>query len=346
MTFATVLFGEEARWRAEDIAPIAASSAPGIIVALLIGAVAFFAANMKKLGLPDLPGMKFIDPLVLAIFLGMVVRLVVARTPVLPKLIPGMIMAPYLFVPFGIILYGAQLRFDQLAHVHPITLVWMLVTMAVTFAFIYLVGKRVFKFKNPFACLLAVGSAICGASAIAVVSPVVEADPDEMGTALITNTLLVIASFYTLAAVSSMIDPELFARAAGALLQQTGFVHMAVAKGPLQDLAMAIKTTRVGLLILIIPAIAYIVSRKIFIPWYMILFVAVGFWYSTTTIPASITDNIKLAYGLIFTTALASIGLNANIAVVVKRIGQPLILTYVAFLVSLVLFWACESLMH
>ena len=346
MSLQTVFFGEDAQWRAEDIGPAVTAGTPGIIVAILIGAAAFIVCNTKKFGLPDISFMKFIDPLVLAIFLGMVFRSVLAPTPVFTKLIPGIILAPYLFVPFGIILYGNQLRFDQLAKVHPITLAWMLVVMAISFALIFLLGMKVLKLPTPLALLLSVGSAVCGASAITVVSPVVEADPDEMGTALITNTLLVIACLFTLKAMASMVAPDTFARAAGALLQQTGFVHLAVDKGPLQDLAMAIKTTRVGLLIVIIPAISYILTKRIFIPWYMVLFVLMGILFSTTTFAPAVSDTIKLAYGLIFTTALASVGLNANIMSVLKRIGLPLVLTYAAFVICTAVFMGLESLLN
>jgi uncharacterized integral membrane protein (TIGR00698 family) len=276
----------------------------------------------------------------------MIARLVLIRTPLFPKVIPGILLAPYLFVPIGIILYGHQLRFDEMRLIHPITFVWMLLVMAVSYSLIFFVGRRLFKFSTPFANLLAAGSAVCGASAMAVISPIVEAEPDELGAGLISNTLLVIASLLSLQAIASAVSPQLFASVSGAVLQQTGFVHMAVDKGPLQDFAILLKTTRVALLIIIVPIIYYSLHRRFFFPWYMILFVVMGIISSSGNIPPSAVDGLKLAYGLIFTSALASIGLNANIMTVGKRLFQPLLLTYIVFIIAAALFLGGESLLH
>jgi uncharacterized integral membrane protein (TIGR00698 family) len=346
MNVKDLFFSQEAQWRAEDIAPVAVESAPGLVVAAVLGTVAFMAANLKKYGLPEFELMKYIDPLVLAIVLGMLVRATIGKTKVLTKLLPGIILAPYLFIPIGIILYGTQLRFDKMGEIHPSTFLWLIVTMGFSFAAIFISATKIFKTSAPLANLLAAGSAVCGASAIAVVSPVVDAEPDELGAALITNTLLVIASLFTLKAITALVSPELFATTAGALLQQTGFVHMAVPKGPLQDLAMLLKTTRVALLVVIVPTIYYILHKRLFFPWYMVLFVMVGCLYSTTHLPSSITDAIKVIFGIIFTTGLASIGLNANILSAGKSVVKSFAATYVAFVLAGALFLTLETFLH
>lgn len=334
-----VFFGESSGFKLKDIGPVFVESIPGLLLVFLTGFLAYFLTKTTKFGFEAIPYMKYVDILVLAVVLGMLVRLIFAKTKFMNKLLPGIILAPVLLIPFGIILYGMKFRVDKLAKVDPLSLVWLMVIMAVTLFLIYWLSVKVFKQSKKMGFLLGTGSAVCGASAIAITSPVVEADPDEMGTALVTNTLIVIASLFILKWITGLFSPEQWAAMAGSLLHQTGFVKIAVAKGPLQDLALLIKSTRVALLILIIPVVYYMNKKKLFIPWYMILFIGMGLLYSYAAPEKAVTDNLKLAYSLIFTTALASIGMNANIVNVFKRLGKPFLITLIAFVAGILLFW-------
>ena len=346
MQLKTVFLGEDSGWRSGDILPVLKESLPGIIVAALLGTTAFALCNPKTFDLPTIDFMKYIDPLVLSIFLGMVARLCIGRSALLPKMMPGILLAPYLFIPVGIILYGLNLRFDELSRINANTLTWMFLTTAFSFTAIYLLATKVFGLSKPLACLLGAGSAVCGASAMTVVRPVVDAEPDELGAGLVTNTLLVIISLFMLKLISPFFTPTVFATTAGALLQQTGFVKMAVPHGDLQDLAMAVKSTRVALLIILVPVLNYMTRSKIYIPWYLILFIFVGILNSLSPFPPALTDKLKLCYGIIFNTALVSVGMNAHLAAVSRRIAVPLLITTVVFAISTAMFAVAEHLSH
>jgi uncharacterized integral membrane protein (TIGR00698 family) len=346
MQLKSIFLGEDSGWRTSDIVPVLSESLPGIVTAAALGVLAFALCAPKEFGLPTIEFMQYIDSLVLSIFLGMVARLVIEPTNSLPKMMPGILLAPYLFIPVGIIFYGLNLRFDELARIHSSTLIWMLLTTAFSFTTIYLLSTRVFGLSKPMASLLGAGSAVCGASAMTVVRPVVDAEPDELGTGLVSNTLLVIISLFILKSISTFFVPAVYATAAGALLQQTGFVKMAVPAGDLQDLAMAVKSARVALLIVLVPVLSYISRRKIYIPWYLILFVLVGIVNSVSPFPAAIADKLKLFYGIIFNTALVSVGMNAHLSSVSRRVAIPLLITIVIFVISTVIFAGGEHFFH
>ena len=65
----------------------------------------------------------------------------------------------------------------------------------------------------------------------------------------------------------------------GSLTFQTGFAKMGLkvlGNDELYDFGLALKVIRVSLLLFSIPIIAYLIKKKLFIPWYMVLFFVAG----------------------------------------------------------------------
>ena len=80
--------------------------------------------------------------------------------------------------------------------------------------------------------LIATGSAICGASAIVVVSPSIDAEPEETSTSLLVITgvgLLAMMVYPILRSMFNLSD-EMYALLSGATLHQTGLVRAAIAQ--------------------------------------------------------------------------------------------------------------------
>lgn len=107
---------------------------------------------------------------------------------------------------WGVILIGATLDFKDIGSQGPRMLAVILVTMSVGYFVIYALG-RLFDLSPALSTLLAVGTTICGGSAIAVTAPLIKAKEEETCYAIGTITL------WGLAAI--LVYPQI-ARALGA----------------------------------------------------------------------------------------------------------------------------------
>lgn len=338
MKLKTIFVGEGPEIRPREIKLVFRESLPGLALVAGLGFLSYLLTHLPQFGFSDVSWMRFIDTLVLAVVLGMVARLGVTKTRGLTnRLLPGILLAPMLFIPLGIALYGMSFRLDQMSKLDGSVIMTALLAMLISMLAIYFLAVRVFKLSKKLAYLLGVGSAICGASAIAITSPAINADPDEMGAALVTNTLLALLSLLILKWIASWMAPQFWAMTAGALLPQTGFVKLAVV-GELQDYALLVKTLRVSMLLVLVPLTYYFVQGKLFIPWYLILFAVVGLWYSFAAPGKELTAILKTTYDLLFSTALAGIGLNANLGAVMRKIWMPLLITTSVFCVGAALY--------
>ena len=94
---------------------------------------------------------------------------------------------------WGIVLLGVGFTF-RVAQELPLGLVVMFVTMVLGFSFVYVVGRRI-GLPEKLSVLLAVGTTICGGSAIAITAPLIRAEEEETSYAVGT---IVVAAFLLL----------------------------------------------------------------------------------------------------------------------------------------------------
>jgi len=103
---------------------------------------------------------------------------------------------------------------------------------------------------------------------------------------------------------------------------------------------------RVVLLVVAVPVVSYLIRKRIFIPWYLVLFVVVALVFSYAPLGAGISQGVINVYEVSFSAALASIGMNANVLHVFKRLFKPLVLVMLVFVVDLALWWFTHGLIH
>jgi len=94
---------------------------------------------------------------------------------------------------WGIMLLGAGFSL-RVASELPLSLIIILVSMAVGFGFVYVAARKA-GLPEKFSALLAVGTSICGGSAIAITSPLIKAKQEETSYSVST---IVIAAFLLL----------------------------------------------------------------------------------------------------------------------------------------------------
>ena len=160
---------------AATAAPGARGLAPGVLVALLLaaGCVALTAA------VPVVPG------LLVAIVLGAAAR-AVGLVPA--ALDPGLAWTARRVLRTGVVLLGLQLSVGDLLGLGLREVAVLLVTVAATFGVTLWLGPRL-RVGRALTLLIATGFSICGAAAVAAMSPVADAEEDDVATAVALVTL-------------------------------------------------------------------------------------------------------------------------------------------------------------
>ena len=108
--------------------------------------------------------------------------------PRIRPLDPGLRFASQRVLRSGIILLGARLSLGEIARIGLPSTVAIVITMAVSFS-VVLVVARLVHVERPLAVLIAVGSAVCGNTAIVATAPVIGARAREVAYAVATITL-------------------------------------------------------------------------------------------------------------------------------------------------------------
>ncbi len=152
---------------------------PGWLLMAAVGVLAMLLSNLVTAG-----GKHPLEATALAVIIGLLARNIGA-VPVVFHAGVKQFEKPLIW---GVILIGATLNFKDIGSQGPRMLAIILVTMTVSYFVIYALG-RMFKLTPALSTLLAVGTTICGGSAIAVTAPLIKAKEEETCYAIGTITL-------------------------------------------------------------------------------------------------------------------------------------------------------------
>ena len=185
-----------------------------------------------------------IGEVVVAIALGLVVSAAVGPRPVLA---PGLSLAVRRLLRIGVVLLGARLSLDAVAAVGASVILLVVVLIVVTLA-LGLVAGRLAGLPLPLTLLLAVGTAICGNSAILATAPLLGAEHRHVSVAVATITIfgLLAVLLYPLLGRAVGMDELTFGRWAGLAVNDTSqVVATGLAYGPAAgDTAVVVKLVR------------------------------------------------------------------------------------------------------
>lgn len=321
---------------------------PGVAISVLLGLLSY--AIKKWINSP------IADPLLIALFLGITCRMFIRNRE---EIKAGVSLSPAIFLPVGIIFYGANnLNFAILTEINASMLVLLFIIMGVYIGSILFLGKILGQ-KKQITYLTAAGSSICGASAIAVTSPAIDADPDDISISLLSVAVTAFVGFsLVLPFLIALFDLPFITKSflSGSILQFTGLVKVADRFMPYfksgdgsqeaASIAISIKAVRYLGLIVVIPLFASMIKKKFFIPWFLWAFLAAGLcgtWlyvnncalYSSALVPL-----IKPVHVVSWTIAMAAIGLNADIHNLFSNNGSKAILmAFTGFLAASITFF-------
>ncbi|WP_267225021.1 YeiH family protein [Dyella silvae] len=308
--------------------PTLAQRLPGLLLSVAIALAALALGKVAPL----------IGGPVFGIVLGILVRNLVAPGGTYTA---GIQFAGKQVLQWSIIALGFGLSLDQVAKTGLESLSVTLVTITVAFLTAWLLG-RMLKVHDKLKILIGVGTAICGGSAIAAITPIIK--PDEHDTAFAISTIflfnLVAVLLFPLLGHLLHLSDLGFGLWAGTAINDTSSV---VAAGysfskEAGDYATIVKLTRATLIIPISLALAFAVAwkqkkqgasdfslRRIF-PWFILWFLVASGVRTMGLVPAAIQPALHVAAEFLIIVALTAIGLSANLRKMASTGVRPILL--------------------
>ena len=291
------------------------SIVPGLLLAALIALIALeFGSRFPILGAP-----------VAGILMGMVLRNSVGVAPIFR---PGLQFSSKTILRWSIVGLGFGLSLQQVARTGMDSLVVTLVTISGALLTAWVLGKWL-GIPSRLKTLIGVGTAICGGSAIAAVSPIIKSEEHETAFAISTIFLFDIIGVLTFPALGywmGMSDTG-FGTWAGTAINDTASV---VAAGysfsdAAGDYGTVVKLTRATMIIPICLGLVawqmwhnkkagntHINFRQIF-PWFILWFVVASAIRSTGLIPEVLDEPLRFGAKFLIVLALTAIGLSSDL---------------------------------
>ena len=317
---------------------------PGLAIAASIAAVAFVVEYLIKNNTAGV-----VSPLVIAVVLGALI----SNLGMLPENCRiGLGFAARNLLRLGIVLLGLQLSFSQVRELGAPGLALVIVVVAATFAGTQWLGKKM-GLSPGLSLLVATGFSICGASAIAAMRPVSDADDDDMAYAIALVTICGTLAIFLLPAIGEIIgfSGAQFGSWVGASVHDVAQTVATAASGndDAQDAAIVVKLTRVMLLAPLVAAVSFTRRRKLshtnitdsktqkaklppVIPLFIVGFIAAISINSSFNLPSEFLSNVKWLEKSLLACALVGLGAGVD-ARKLRRVGtRPLALGLISWI--------------
>lgn len=308
---------------------------PGLVVALLVGAACLGLTAL----VPVLPG------LLVAIVLGAAAR----SAGLLPAVLePGLAWTGRRVLRLGVVLLGLQLSLGDLLGLGLREVLVLLATVAATFAATLWLGPRL-GVAPRLTLLVASGFSICGAAAVAAMSPVADADEEEVATAVALVTVYGSLALVAVPLLSGLLG--LTDRTAGlwAGMSVHEVAQVVAAAGTVSAAALSVavvaKLARVVLLAPLVAGVGVVrrraagapaagVRRPPLVPLFVVGFVLAVVVRTLGLVPDAVLPAVKPVTTLALAAAMTALGTQIHLGRLVRTGGRPLLLGAAATLVA------------
>lgn len=222
---------------------------PGLALAGVVALLGWSAHYLVPAALKDA-----ISPVLFIVLLGVAV----SNLLILPlRYLPGIRFTMRQLLRFGIVLMGARLALNEVAHVGVQSLLLIVALILIAVAVAMAIG-RMLKIPQKLAVMIAVGTAVCGGSAIAAIAPVIKARDEEFSFAVSVNTLMGMLAVLSFPLIGHLFgwNDQFFGMWAGTAVNDTAQVlATAYAYSPAAgDTATIIKLVRNSLMVFVVVA--------------------------------------------------------------------------------------------
>jgi uncharacterized integral membrane protein (TIGR00698 family) len=303
---------------------------PGVLIAAATALVATLLARFIPLaGAP-----------VLAIVLGMLLRL---PAPLPRSLHAGFAFSGKYVLQAAIIVSGFGLSLAAVVRTGWDTLPVTVGTIAVALVLAPIVG-RMLKLDSTLEHLVGVGTAICGASAIAAVASVIEPLESDVALSIATiffYNIVAVLTFPALGGLMHMTQNQFGVWAGTAINDTSSVVAAGYAFGSeAGQHATIVKLTRATFILPVVAIVAIVHARaqraggvhvpwRKVVPWFILWFVVAACVNTTGIIPEGWHPGITQASTFLISIALAAIGVQTEVARLVRSGARPLALGFV-----------------
>jgi uncharacterized integral membrane protein (TIGR00698 family) len=127
---------------------------------------------------------------------AIVIGLLISNTVGIPRIFQAGVATYEFWLKAGIVLLGSRFLLGDILHLGGISLLLVAVALTLSLTFMHLLGRS-FKLKPKLTSLLAVGSSICGVSAIIAAKPAIDADDEDASYAIAAILALGALSLFT-----------------------------------------------------------------------------------------------------------------------------------------------------
>lgn len=334
---------------------------PGTCLSAVVATIATLLSRMVGLGTAPVLG------IVLGLLLGAVIK---PRT----ALRPGISWSASHPLRAAVVVLGAELPLAAVASQGLRSLPGIIITLTGCLAAARLLGRRL-GIRRHLRALIGVGTSICGASAIAAITPVIDAEQTDVGYAVTTIFLFNIAAVLVFPPLGHLLGlsqhsfgvfagtavNDLSSVLATASLYSAGSLHTAV----------IVKLTRTLMIVPICvilghrfrtptapqapasagqhhaahpPALARR-ARNIakLVPGFLVAFAALAALRGTGIIPASQAGTVSEVATLLITLALSAVGLSVDLAALRRAGLKPLMLGATLWVIVSLLSLTCQA---
>jgi uncharacterized integral membrane protein (TIGR00698 family) len=288
---------------------------PGLGACLAIAGVAVLLGK----------GIPVVGAPVFAILLGVAIS---AWRSVPEALEPGASFAAKTLLQLSIVLLGANLSLMQIVRGGAAALPVMFGSFVIVLALAYVCG-RMLGLDRDLRRLLAIGTAICGGSAIAALSSVIDVDASDVAYALgavFCFNIIAVVVFPPLGHALALSQSAFGLWAGTAINDTSSVVAAAFAYGHVAGSAsIVVKLTRT---LLIVPIVSFYAWKRLasqrredrtlewrtLFPWFILWFVAAATLESLGWIPVSWQVPLQSVALFVIVVALAGVGLSSDVA--------------------------------
>ncbi|NER84120.1 MAG: putative sulfate exporter family transporter [Leptolyngbya sp. SIO1D8] len=278
--------------------------------------------------LSQILGIRELNPLLLAVLLGMGCRCVWQASYAYR---PGIQFAMKRVLRLAVILLGLRLSTGEILSVGSVGLIVLVLSASSTFYITCWLG-RYLKISPKLTQLIAAGTSICGASAVVATSAAIESSEEDMAYAIAAvtgfGTLAMVS--YPLLATMLGLNAQIFGIWCGISIHEVAqVIATAFQQGNVSgELATVTKLARVLLIVPMLLSLSCQNNRgnwgqgfsSIPMPWFVLCFCGLVAINSLNIVPETIKAAVLMGNQFLLCVALAAMGLETNLRQL-KQIG-------------------------
>ncbi|HEY4191364.1 MAG TPA: YeiH family protein [Mesorhizobium sp.] len=310
-----------------------AAYVPGLVLVAVITAAAY--------GVRHLPFMSPLSPMILAIFVGMLFANVVGSNISAAE---GISISGKRLLRLAVALLGLQISFAQLAEIGVRGVGLAAIGLFSTFLFTIWMGKLLGVDRNV-ARLLAAGTAVCGASAIAAANAVTGADDEDTSYAVACITLFGTIAMFLFPFLNFVagLSSHAYGLWVGLSVHEVAQVVGAGFQGGKEagEIAVITKLSRIMMLAPLIIGMSFVLSRSSsrasdkkgqvpLVPFFVVGFLVLAALNSFGLVPEAIRSPIVTATPVLLTAAMAALGLGTSVSKLKQHGLRPFLLAGMA----------------